>query len=138
METLTPYGDGVSNEDYEIAVNREDISKKVFVIVEIITYTTILYPFVVCFFSQVQAKDGENKDFRFPGTGAAMEDPNNVGNYGGIVYSFNETSVRIWIPSDTNNKGFIAFVGGKWGGFYSQASNAVDIVFKVWELHEQG
>ncbi|KAJ8313034.1 hypothetical protein KUTeg_010407 [Tegillarca granosa] len=119
METSTAYGDGVANEDYEIAVKRNEISKEVLIIVE------------------VEAKDGDNKDFRFTGTGAAMEDPNNDGNYGGIIYSFNETSVRIWIPSDTNNQGFIAFVGGKWGGFYSQASNAVDIVFKVWELHEQ-
>ncbi|KAJ8313033.1 hypothetical protein KUTeg_010406 [Tegillarca granosa] len=134
METSTPYGDGVSNEDYEIAVKREDISKEILVIVE----QKDARAYSAAYKSQqVQAKDGDNRDFRFPGTGAAMEDPNNDGNYGGIVYSFNESSVRIWIPSDKNNKGFIAFVGGIWGGFYSQASNAVDIVFKVWELQEQ-
>lgn len=67
-----------------------------------------------------------------------MEDPSNRGNYGGIIYSFNQTSVRIWRPNDTNNAGFIAFVGGFWGKVYPQASNTADVVFKVWELQVQG
>lgn len=67
-----------------------------------------------------------------------MENPIIDGKYGGIIYSFNQSSIRIWRPSFINNNGFIAFVGTDWGGFFPQASNAVDIVFKVWELQVQG
>lgn len=69
-----------------------------------------------------------------------MEDSVYKGNYGGVVYGFNETSIRIWKPLDTLKKGFIAFVGKNiWGkGIYPQESNAADIVFKVWELQERG
>lgn len=41
METKKPYGDGASNEDYDIPINREDITNEIVVSVEVISLFVI-------------------------------------------------------------------------------------------------
>ena len=65
---------------------------------------------------QVLAVDGLNKGFVFEGLGSAMSDDEND-DYGGVVFAYNESLVRLWAPSqnDGTDRGRILFVGDGWG-----------------------
>ena len=85
---------------------------------------------------QVQPQDGENAGYYFDGLGGAFVNEANLGTpcaYGGIVYGYSETAVRLWRPDDA--RGAALCIGTEMGhGINSQASNSVDIVVTVWML----
>ena len=63
----------------------------------------------------VKATDGSNAGFVFEGVGAAQTD-DDQDQYGGVVFAYNDSSVRIWAPSrhNGNSNGRMIFVGDGW------------------------
>ena len=66
----------------------------------------------------VKAVDGPNEGFIFEGSGVQHQDDEGQDEYGGVVFAYNETTVRLWAPSQNNGSpyGAIITVGDGWGG----------------------
>lgn len=64
----------------------------------------------------VQGRSGD-KGLIFEGTGAVMSTDKNLKGYGGILYAYDENSVRVWLPQKTNGtkNGYSIFVKQGWG-----------------------
>ena len=81
-----------------------------------------------------KAVDGTNKDFIFEAVGFATSD-DDADQYGGLVFGYNSSSVRLWAP-DGNNRGSngrIIFVTDGWGGeTNTQSSNNADVKVEAW------
>ncbi|KAK3604736.1 hypothetical protein CHS0354_017842 [Potamilus streckersoni] len=79
---------------------------------------------------QVQAIDGANVGFNFYGFGAAMIDFRY--NFGGIVYAYNTSRVRIWHPRTE----YLIYIDDLWGNGTSpiQNSKMAKIRIKVWKV----
>jgi hypothetical protein len=89
---------------------------------------------------QVLAVDGLNKGFVFEGLGSAMSDDEND-DYGGLVFAYNESVVRLWAPSqkDGTDKGRLLFVGDGWGNEKNvQMSTVAMVRVLVWTSCKEG
>jgi len=83
----------------------------------------------------LRAVDDANAGFVFHGMGAAQTDDTN-GNYGGIIFGYDDTEVRIWAPDRNDDKyttGFIVNIIDGWGGeLYTQESNTAEYRVYAW------
>ncbi|KAL3863840.1 hypothetical protein ACJMK2_005585 [Sinanodonta woodiana] len=86
---------------------------------------------------QVEAKQGSNAGFRFRGVGSAMTNTwnlNSVCGYGGLIYAYNNQSIRLWRPT-SGHGGYAACIGSIFGnGQNSLAQENVRVVITVWTL----
>ena len=67
---------------------------------------------------QVKAQGGFNDGFVFHGVGSTQADDDVANsNYGGVVYGFNESKIRLWAPmkNNGNNTGSIIAISDGWG-----------------------
>ena len=66
----------------------------------------------------VMAGSGPNSGFIFHATGAAQNTDTTGNNYGGVVFAYNATVVRLWAPTVHNGTatGHIINVINGWGG----------------------
>jgi hypothetical protein len=84
-----------------------------------------------------RAIDGNNNGFIFEGMGSAMHDDEGASEeYGGLIFAYNQTKVRLWAP-DVNNaaeaNGRIIFVSDGWGGeINSQTSQTAQVRVLAW------
>jgi uncharacterized lipoprotein YddW (UPF0748 family) len=71
----------------------------------------------------------------FHGVGTSLTD-GSFGDYGGIVYAYNQTYTLLWIPSDSSQQGHMAYVGGVWISNKEQnvASSRAKISIKILNL----
>lgn len=85
--------------------------------------------FLLCWQVLIRPKTGANAGFIFEGTGAAPTDDDD-GAYGGVVFAYDATRVRLWAPSRYNSgsDGRMVRVGGSWGdGQFSSADQTADV-----------
>ncbi|XP_077987609.1 uncharacterized protein LOC144442201 [Glandiceps talaboti] len=84
----------------------------------------------------VKAIDGANNGFVFEGMGSAQGDDDKASaRYGGVVFSYNETEVRIWAPDKSNSgtSGCIVAAGGSlWGNLHDQCSHVAHVKVQAW------
>jgi hypothetical protein len=84
----------------------------------------------------VKAIDGANEGFIFEGSGVQHEDDDrDNGYYGGVIFAYDQTRVRIWAPSKNNSFGHgrIIAIGDGWGGeVNSQYSQTAQVKVLVW------
>ena len=82
--------------------------------------------------------EGPNKGFYFDGQGGASTNTFLSGTpcwYGGVVYGYNDTTMRIWRPDDP--LGAAVCIGVAMGhGSKSQSANYVNFVLSVWRIGE--
>ena len=83
--------------------------------------------------------EGDNRGYRFDGTGSCQNDGQETEGYGGILFAYNEKFVRLWMPSPygRDNSGRVIFIGEGWGGnTHSQSSrlSSVNVVVEVWHM----
>ncbi|XP_070570349.1 von Willebrand factor D and EGF domain-containing protein-like [Ptychodera flava] len=91
-------------------------------------------------FVQVLARavDGPNAGFLFHGVGSAQIDDDENVDYGGVVYSYNEQTVRLWVPTvynnnNNNNRGYVIYTGGSlWGTPHYQVSHSAEVKVDAW------
>eukprot|EP00118_Oscarella_pearsei_P010807 m.68468 g.68468 ORF g.68468 m.68468 type:complete len:2350 (+) comp35521_c0_seq7:24-7073(+) len=93
---------------------------------------------VVPFLVRVYARpeDGNNKGFAFEAVGSAQTDDDGKSHYGGIVYAFDKTRIRLWAPTknDGTDKGRIVWIGAGWAGdANSQDSQTATVVVEAWK-----
>lgn len=83
----------------------------------------------------LKATDGNNVDYVFEGMGNAQTDDAN-GAYGGVIYGYSATAVRIWAPDRNNDKytnGRITSIIDGWGGeTNTQYSNNGEVRVMAW------
>lgn len=85
----------------------------------------------------IRAINGPNKGYIFSPHGVAPRDDDDRGSYGGLVYAYNEQSVRLWAPTPAPGgaeSGYIILIGDGWGNetaYY--ASHTADVRVLVWE-----
>lgn len=82
----------------------------------------------------VKAIDGANEGFIFEGIGVASKDEDNR-HYGGVVFAYNQTTVRLWAPDKNNGEasGHIIFIADGWGGEVNrQFSESAEVKVLVW------
>ena len=78
------------------------------------------------------SKDGDNAGFKFEGTGVCQNDGLKSGQYGGVMFSYNKDTIRLWAPS--NRIGQVIFVGQGWGGNEnSQSSWQAEVTIEAWK-----
>lgn len=86
---------------------------------------------------RVRAVDGDNDGYVFIGSGAAQQsDSTSSSVYGGVVFAYNPTSVRIWAPSVNNgaSNGRMINIGSGWGGeMYYQYSQDGEVRVEIEE-----
>ena len=85
----------------------------------------------------VRAIDGNNSGFIFHGIGSSQQD-DDTGNahHGGVVYAYDQTRVRLWVPDANNsdNSGAIINVNDGWGEETNvQTSHTAQIRVLCWE-----
>ncbi|XP_065649882.1 uncharacterized protein LOC101236159 isoform X2 [Hydra vulgaris] len=82
------------------------------------------------------ANDGNNKGFKFDGTGVCQSDVKDNNAYGGVIFAYDNTTVRVWVPTRTSSSkvGSVIFVGGSWGGnrFYQDSVDA-EVTIEAWK-----
>jgi hypothetical protein len=78
----------------------------------------------------VRAVDGPNKGFVFPGVTSARDDDDYYSNYGGLLFAYSATAVRLWAPS-VNNYGnhiygdpAIVNIGDGWGAVFKDGGES--------------
>jgi hypothetical protein len=86
----------------------------------------------------VRAIDGDNNGFIFEGMGSAQNDDDSGANssYGGVIFAYDQTRVRLWAPDQNNGNdyGRIIHVFDGWGGEINrQNSNAAEVKVLVWK-----
>lgn len=85
----------------------------------------------------LRAIDGNNKGFIFEGSGSAQNDDDTSNkNYGGVVFAYDQTRVRLWAPDENNNYGHggIINISDGWGGeVNSQTSHTAEVKVLVWK-----
>lgn len=79
----------------------------------------------------VKPLGGPNSDFCFSAVGSSQSSPTRS-SYGGVIFAYNSTVVRVWAPTDPN--GHIVFVKDGWGGeVYAQEADEAEVVVEVWK-----
>ncbi|XP_052799272.1 uncharacterized protein LOC128230885 [Mya arenaria] len=83
----------------------------------------------------VEAVDGPNVGYRFPGSGAmaysaSVRDP--VCTYGGLTYAYTHEAVRFWRPTDVINGGLVCVASVFGNGTNAQRSVNGTAIVKVW------
>ncbi len=84
----------------------------------------------------VKAIDGANAGFIFEGSGTAQGDDDDSHQYGGVIFAYNQTEVRMWAPdkSNSNNIGSIINIADGWGGeVNAQQSHTAEVKVLVWK-----
>ncbi|KAK3584780.1 hypothetical protein CHS0354_021239 [Potamilus streckersoni] len=82
-------------------------------------------------FLSVEATSGVDNGYRFLGSGAPLNYYDNQ-PYGGAVYSYSKTGVRVWRPSDTSTNGYLVHIRNPMGnGKNIQASKNGKIIFQI-------
>ena len=80
---------------------------------------------------QVKALDGPNEGFVFPAIGQVHRNAYPGTSYGGVVFGYSATNIRIFVPADES--GTIIHIPTNWGtAGYNQTSNNVEIAVKMW------
>ena len=82
------------------------------------------------------ANNGNNKGFKFYGTGACQNDGRDTNAYGGVIFAYDKTTVRVWTPTrmSGNKVGSVIFVGERWGGnMFSQDSLDAEVTIEAWK-----
>jgi hypothetical protein len=82
-----------------------------------------------------KAIDGNNQGFIFEGMGAAQSDDDGA-NYGGIIFAYNASKIRLWAPTINNNtsSGYIINVTDGWGNENNnQYSHTADVRVLAWK-----
>ncbi|XP_069114437.1 uncharacterized protein [Argopecten irradians] len=78
----------------------------------------------------VKATDGPNVNYLFPATGA-VQNAKTTGAYGGLVYSYSTSGIKLWQPPRYN--GYLIYVNDNWGGgAFGQSSNSAQLVVRAW------
>jgi hypothetical protein len=83
----------------------------------------------------VRAVDGNNLGYIFEGMGAAQNDDDGS-SYGGLIFGYNQTSIRLWAPTKNNNSpyGYIINIQDGWGNeTFSQDSNNAQVRVLAWK-----
>ncbi len=86
----------------------------------------------------VKAIDGNNSGFIFEGTGSQGENDDETNQqYGGVIFAYDSTRVRIWAPdvnNGANTTGRMISVHDGWGGeANTQASQTAEVKVLVWK-----
>ena len=95
-------------------------------------------PFRVRVYAKVQ--NGPNEGFCFEAVGSAqvsIRKKESLYSYGGIVYAYNSSHVRIWAPSKykNNKNGQLVLVGYGWGNErYRQRVDTALVFIEVWYI----
>ena len=80
---------------------------------------------------RVAGAEGANNLFNFPGMGSVMVDGSEVKErYGGVLFAYNEHTIRLWAPSDATY-GFIVNVNNGWGASTLQSSRIGNVNAQV-------
>jgi len=83
----------------------------------------------------LRADDGNNDGYVFEGMGNAQTDDTN-GAYGGVIFGYSDTAVRIWAPDRNNDKyshGKMLSISDGWGGeLETQASDSASVRIMAW------
>lgn len=88
----------------------------------------------------MQASDGPNVGFRFIGSGSLAYDEkrfDDVCTYGGLLYAYNENSIRYWQPGAGNgesNGALICIPSSMGNGSNVQGSSNGKAVYSTWTL----
>lgn len=83
----------------------------------------------------VRAVDGNNEGFYFHGMGSAQTDDVD-GDYGGVVFAYDATSVRLWAPDVYQSKfttGYIVSIPSGWGTTNTQTTLDAQVKVLAWE-----
>ncbi|XP_060579503.1 uncharacterized protein LOC132736394 [Ruditapes philippinarum] len=89
--------------------------------------------------AMIEATDGANSGYLFEGVGSAMTNSQRPGTpcgYGGLVYAYNGTILRIWRPDDVKGAA-ICIPDSMALGTNSQASQSGKLIFRAFQTHEQ-
>ncbi|XP_033755777.1 uncharacterized protein LOC117338529 [Pecten maximus] len=85
---------------------------------------------------QVRPISGSDTNFVFPGLGSSQRDDDKSGVYGGVVYKYNETSVKLYVPNrhDNSGDGTVIFTGynNTWFGPKVQKEEEAETRVRVW------
>lgn len=82
-----------------------------------------------------KATDGNNNGFIFEAMGSAQADDEDD-SYGGVIFAYNQNTVRIWAPDKNNNdaNGRIINLGDGWGGeVNTQQSQTAQVRVLAWK-----
>ena len=83
-----------------------------------------------------RAVDGNNNGYIFEAMGGAQtDDDESSGSYGGLIFAYNLTKVRLWAPTFSNNTSYgrIINVQDGWGNeINSQDSNNAQVRVLAW------
>ena len=83
----------------------------------------------------VRAVDGNNLGYVFEGIGAAQTD-DDYGEYGGLVFGYDDQEVWLWAPDKSNNQatGYIVHVTDGWAGNHEyQKSHTAEVRILAWK-----
>ncbi|XP_070555704.1 uncharacterized protein [Ptychodera flava] len=81
------------------------------------------------------ALNGRNEGFSFEGVGAQQTCSSREMNYGGIIYAYNDSYVRVWAPTT----GPVIRVGDGWGKQTGKGNeDLVDVTVKVYRAGVEG
>ncbi|XP_021374252.1 uncharacterized protein LOC110463739 [Mizuhopecten yessoensis] len=85
---------------------------------------------------QVKPISGNDTNYFFPGLGSSQQDDDKQGVYGGVVYKYNETAVKLYVPNrnDGSGDGSVIFTGynNAWVGPKVQKEDAAEVRVRVW------
>ncbi len=85
----------------------------------------------------VKAIDGANNGFIFEASGTAQTDDDEGQSYGGVIFAYNQTEVRIWAPDKSNNnsQGSMINIVDGWGGEVNAqtASHTAEVKVLAWK-----
>jgi len=81
--------------------------------------------------------EGDDRGYRFDGTGSCQNDGQETERYGGILFGYNEKNVLIWVPTPhgRDKSGRVIFIGEGWGGnkhSQSSAFSKVNLAIEIW------
>lgn len=75
---------------------------------------------------------GNNAGFLFPISGAVQNDQT-VSNFGGIICSASNATMRIWTPVSTG-PGYLLYINQDWGNsMYPQSSKKATLIVQIWQ-----
>lgn len=87
--------------------------------------------------------EGSNKGYQFIGSGG-VQNTDSRGTLGGIVYSYSESSARLYHPpfplvqGGSGVAGYLLYINGYWGnGINQQMTNKVTVVLHQWTTFTQ-
>ncbi|XP_048758318.2 uncharacterized protein LOC125668336 [Ostrea edulis] len=82
--------------------------------------------------AKVWVNTGNNAGFLFPISGAVQNDQT-VSNFGGIICSASNATMRIWTPVSTG-PGYLLYINQDWGNsMYPQSSKKATLIVQIWQ-----